>query len=301
MGTERARVARSPHAEPLGFTLADLAALVLGVALVAALPLYTPPNSQLSGVPSAWWYWPLHLARECIGKACLALVPVLLARCARYRRLARSAEFLAAFCALPWLTSAIDRLPAMLVTEPVPGVANALQAVPSELFWRWKEGQLAVGVIAAFAFALGRKRLPGWALSVLLILVWLGLINGAELFLERVASAAIDFELNERATEMVAFGVAGPILFLLYGVPAMASLLTSNRRTWLDWTGMSLAAALFLTSEIVFHAADWATQPPSFLWPLELVFVAVMLASTVLSLFIVRRLGPAWSDCVATR
>jgi hypothetical protein len=301
MDDELSSASIQPRPEPIAFTLADLAALVLGVALVAALPWYTRPNLQLGGVPSAWWYAPLHLAREGIGKACLALVPVILARCALYRRVARAAELLGAFCGMPWLTIAIDRLPSMRIVQRVPGVASApaLQVVNGALYWHWKEGLLAVALMAVLAVPLGRKRLPGWALSALLIVAWLGLHDFVGLLLELDPSLVVALRLNEVAAGLITFCVVGPILILLYAVPAIAAILNADRRTWLEWTALSLAASLFLTSEIVFHATDWSTGQPSLLWQVELVFVTVLLGSIALGVLLVRRLGPAWTCWLA--
>jgi hypothetical protein len=300
MDDELSPASIQPRTEPIAFTLADLAALVLGVALVAALPWYMPRNMNFGGVGSNWWYAPLHLAREAIGKACLALVPVILARCARYRRIARPAELLGAFCGMPWLTTAIDRLPSMHVLRPVPGVANSLHLFQSALYWHWKEGLLAVALMAALAVALGRKRLPGWALSALLIIASPGIHDSVELLHPLAESLGSAFRLDELAVELLTFCVVGPILILLYAVPAIAALLTPNRRSWLDWAALSLAAALYLASEIVFHAADWSTGQASLLWKMELVFVAVMLASIALSFLIVRRVGPKWSGWLSS-
>jgi hypothetical protein len=57
--------------EPPGITIADLVVLVLGVALAVALPW--PPAFSPSRLR-----WSLQLTAVAMGRACVALVPVVL-------------------------------------------------------------------------------------------------------------------------------------------------------------------------------------------------------------------------------
>ena len=50
--------------------------------------------------------------------------------------------------------------------------------------WTWKHGLLLTAVVTSAIFLLGRRRLPGWFLTVLMeIVAWLGLYEAGPAFL----------------------------------------------------------------------------------------------------------------------
>jgi len=103
----------SNRTEPVWFTTADLIALVIGCSLALATPWHNSPTAQISFsgglMPPSFAY--LVALDELIRKACLALVPVLVARRARFVGRRRSLEFLVAFCAVTQVVMAVERLP----------------------------------------------------------------------------------------------------------------------------------------------------------------------------------------------
>ena len=96
--------------EHRSMTLGDLAVLVAGVAVVLVLPSrqsYLPYPSDFLGPWPRWFPWCFCL-RQALGAACIVVVPVVLWRRARYGGLARPAEFLALFAAMPFLADGIE-------------------------------------------------------------------------------------------------------------------------------------------------------------------------------------------------
>src|SRR4051794_33955021 len=137
--------------EPTAVTLADLLALVAGVAIVATIPwFYWFHPSDFRG-PWPRWLPYLWATRQFLAMGCLALVPVIIARRVIFGSLVRPAEFLACCGGLPeltygiqcrlltswfWLRHGIITPPAMPVS-----VGNEWQQGP---YWTWKHGLLIV-------------------------------------------------------------------------------------------------------------------------------------------------------------
>src|SRR4051812_37826810 len=103
----------SSRTEPVWFTTADLIALVIGCSLALAMPWHNSPTAQMGFagglMPRSFAY--LVALDELIRKACLALVPVFLARRARFVGRGRALESLVAFCAITQVVMAVERLP----------------------------------------------------------------------------------------------------------------------------------------------------------------------------------------------
>jgi hypothetical protein len=175
------------HSEHRSVTLGDLAALVAGVAVVLVLPArqsYWPYPTDFLGPWPRWLPWCFCL-RQALGAACLVLVPVVFWRRACHGGLARPAEFLALCAAMPFLAdsfeTALIRLSYRLRSgHSLPG--SGLDGMPtawvSEWWdrphWVWEQALLLSGAVALAGFLLGRRRLPGWLLTALLGLAWLG-------------------------------------------------------------------------------------------------------------------------------
>jgi hypothetical protein len=72
--------------EPISITLADLLALVVGSALAVSLPQLHWPSDRIAigNVPVPGWFAWLFVIAEAAMKVCLALIPVILGRRARY-------------------------------------------------------------------------------------------------------------------------------------------------------------------------------------------------------------------------
>jgi hypothetical protein len=246
----------------------------------------------------------------------VALVPVVLRRRACYGGLARPAEFLALCAAIPLLADSIEtaliRLNFRLRTgQSPPGFG--LQGMPIVLVnewhasshWVWEQTLLLTGAVALAVFLLGRKDLPGWLLSALLILAWLGAYEAGPQLARRSFFPMIA-RVNGRPigeTAGVLISSVNYLLprFVLYSVPAIAALRDirrdgRSRPGWLEWTGLGLASALFLIAEatelvryysVTRGAESWATE--------TLVRAVTLLAALILGLFL-NRIGKAgWS------
>jgi hypothetical protein len=123
--------------------LADVLALVAGIALVLALPWRHRPEF-LRGV-GGWSSLPsyplrLSLVGEALGKLCLALLPVALARCARERRMALPAEFLLACVGLPWLVEGIESLHLLWWLANRFGIVRSdMLSIPMQASMQWQQ------------------------------------------------------------------------------------------------------------------------------------------------------------------
>ena len=165
--------------EPPGITTADLIALVIGSAPALAMPWQSSPTAlvRFAGgtMPSSFSY--LLTLDEVIRKACLALVPVLLTRRARFATRGRAVESLVAFCAITQVVKVLDGLPWIADSfhhEPHPSRPNVMNWVPGLPYWWWKWGALTTGVMAVAMLFGRRSTRPAWVVSVLIPLAALG-------------------------------------------------------------------------------------------------------------------------------
>ena len=106
-------------------------------------------------------------------------MPVIIARRAVFGGLVRPAEFLACCGGLPQWVDSIENLRRTSWLGFRPGDTIFVSTEKSRQweqgpYWTWKHQLLIVAVLATVAFLLGRHRLPGWALTVLLMIAWAG-------------------------------------------------------------------------------------------------------------------------------
>jgi hypothetical protein len=261
-------VSLSPDSsEPAGITVADLVALVVGAAVAVALPWEFWPRISR---PAAIWtelraYWPLPLLRFTalvLSRACVALVPVVLARRARYGGVARPAEFLATACGLSLLQPAADHLlfilwagfdpwttwtsPLFVSGEELMRRDKQWENWQAEMYWPWTLGMLAVACVAALALALGRRRWPGWLQTGLLLLAWLGLSHGVWAIGSAFFSLAAAQNAFAAGHVLCAVGCSAVWLVpfnLFFDVPAGAAWhrlrsARAPRTSWLEWLAL---------------------------------------------------------------
>ncbi len=181
MCDESSSVKTHANREPTAVTLADLLALVVGVAVVATIPWYYWLHPFDFKGPWPRWLPYLWATRQLLAMGCLALVPVIIARRAVFGGLVRPAEFLACCGGLPqlvfessafWMMSTAHGIVIFTPRDEMPvSVGQEWEQGP---YWTWKHQLLIVAVLATVAFLLGRRRLPGWALTVLLMIAWAG-------------------------------------------------------------------------------------------------------------------------------
>ena len=309
MGASAGRAARSPVDR---LTLLDLAALILGVALVLSLPWLNRPEflAMSRWTWASWKSYPfrLSIAAEALGKAALALVPVVLVRSARRKGMARPAEYLLACAGLPWLARGIYDL-AMLAWMQRHGVDGDMLGVPVEAAMRWHTesfrpfvvGWLLVAVAATLAAVAARKRLPApWTL-ILVMAAWLGLHESLieERFHEVVSFGFLWVQpMSEPIAEgLFQFLVSLPIL-LLFAIPTVASLAgrATPGRSWsrLEKAGAGLAGASFAATIGSRGLGCFENAP----WPdcLEAILgsAAAVVAAAMAALALHRLLGPGW-------
>jgi hypothetical protein len=313
MGNESSRIARELR-PPTAVTLADLLALVVGVAIIATIPWYYWLHPFDFRGPWPRWLPYLWATRQLVAMACLALVPAIITRRAIFGGLVRPAEFLACAGGLPQLVFGIESLLMMSWLRLRHGIVifTIRDETPVSFgkewrqgpYWTWKHGLLIVAVLAAVAFLLGRRRLPGWLLTVLLMLAWAGfqatvaeqVISGIGYSIIAIHGRPVDVVVNIliRHSSDVLLG------FLFYAVPALVALYdfrrSAPRWSWLEWTGLGLSATLLLVSETAEAIRLHAIYRGGGYWLEEAMPRAVtMLVAIALGFFIARRLGPAWS------
>jgi hypothetical protein len=304
------------HAEPRGLTLADLVALVVGSALAVAAPWPFEMPAPGTGNFGPWlgtlsFFQSASLALE---RACLALLPVVLARRIRYGGFARPAEFLVAACGMPSFDQVAEylRFTVLETLHSATGRKSPLAVLAHD--WerlsrvgRWElwhastnwDRTVELLVLAcgcAAALAIGRRRLPGWAKTALVLLAWLGFLR--TLF---VAGQWLDDSASEGGFGAGLFGLlASLVLFLVplrlfYDVPACAVWHRLRkgrgpRLTWLEWAAMIFAGFYLLASYPVYFTPFY----PTWYWGWNLGFWPATIAAPLIALRISRRRLVGW-------
>jgi hypothetical protein len=215
---------------------------------------------------------------------------------------------------MPFLADSIEpaliRLNFRLQTgQSLPGFG--LQGMPPALIrewrasshWVWEQSLLFSGVLAIAGFFPGRRQLPGWVLTTLLMIAWLGAYEAGPQLGRRWFFPMIARVNGRPIGETVGVLISSVMYllprFVLYSVSAVAAVRDIRRDgrarpTWLEWTGLGLASALFLIAEpteLVWYysvtrgAGSWATE--------TLVRAATMLVAIVLGFFLSSRFGTA--------
>ena len=160
-------------------------------------------------------------------------------RCARYGGLARPAEFLVACCGLPALAWGVENLLLRSFVRQRTGIVLSgphMDGMPVSTYqewqagphWAFEEGLFLTGVLAAVAFLLGRRRLPGWLLTALLLSAWLGFAVAGPVLLRRgvgfLILRVIGSAVGKLAGSLIAIVDWYIPTFLLYAVPALVAL-----------------------------------------------------------------------------
>jgi hypothetical protein len=292
-------------------TLGDLAALVAGIAVVLVLPArqsYWPYPADFFGPWPRWLPWCFCL-RQAVGAACLALLPVVLWRRACHGGLARPAEFLALCAAMPFLADSIEtalirlsyrtRTGISLTGFGLDGISVAFHNEwRQSSHWVWEQSLLLGGIVALVAFLVGRRRLPGWLSTVFVMIAWLGAYEAAPALASRWIARLIDRVNGQPIGEIAGisrWAVVGLLpRFVLYAVPAIAAVRDVRhdgraRPTWLEWTALGLAAALFLIAEPTELVRTYTITGNTRSWAVETLARAIaMLMALVLAYFVNR-------------
>ncbi len=293
-----------PGDEPTANSIADLVALVAGVALATALEWYSGWAAQQDwgGTPAPRWHLLLYYLIEVAQKGLVAMIPVVISRRVRYGGPVRPAEFLALSYGLARLLLSFERLPALGLVTPAPGSRVSYQ-INIERYRLWTLIELVVSGLA-FRIASGlRRRLAPWAIGGLLAVAW-ATLGPAEAFAnEGIASVLDRFPLPPWGVLLFDRLLKMPfrVLWLTPLVLAVTGTLRGARprSTWVERACLGLASAWFLGlkfrdfSQISLVRSDWSL----FTWMAIEVFELV--ASTGLCLFMTWRYGPRiirWID-----
>jgi hypothetical protein len=278
--------------EPIAMTLADLSALVLGSALALFVPQMHFPADQITiyNAPMPGWVGWLFVIREVAMKVGLALVPVILARRARYGGLPRLADWLAILVAVALLAETLkrsgwikrfarwylvdfqQRLGCPVFFSPARNVHGSGVRWPTGFdpwdayrIWGWLA--LVLFVLILVAVAVGWKKMPSWINTALVsaaAFTWLagvtfvvteGLVRAFEAIAPRIGLPPV-------IGVQIADGVKNLPDGLLFGVPVVAMVLEFRTRTrgkwvWSEWIGAASAVLALLAWDAVYWYADF--------------------------------------------
>ncbi len=245
---------RDYEPEPTGMTLGDLVALVAGAGLAAGLTWYSQWESErtLARRPAPEWYIALLYAREITRKGCLALAPVIFMRKARHGGPIRPGEF-AAFCVgMDLLLLAAYQWPVLGILAPTPGKKD-VYTVNMGPFWIWYGALLGLSIAAVLLLAVRHRRLPGWAVGLLLCAGWYGLdvpfqVLYREGFNALFGDGLMRFPMVARFTIHALFTSLpfGVIWSLPTAFAALDALKPRAGRTWVERAGLAAALGFWI-------------------------------------------------------
>jgi hypothetical protein len=252
-------------------TLSDLALLVAGIALVLVLPhiqSYWPHRTDFLGPWPAWFPW-FFCIRQLLGAASMALAPVVLGRCVRYRRFAFPAEFLVLCAAAPSFAEAGETglirwsyFRRSGLTLQGPGLDGMSTAFTNNWIdsthWTVNWVLFIVGVIALASFFVGRRRMSPWVLTLLLVVAWYTAYDVcselAAHYLPPLVPKLMGRRLRQTEVASLYALLRDLPRFLCVGIPAVMALndvrARNKQTTWVAWTALALCAALWIESAL---------------------------------------------------
>ncbi len=127
---------------------------------------------------------------------------------------------------------------------------------PGLAYWVWKWTALVGSFLLPLVLLAARRRLPGWAKTLLLATSFMLLTSGTiELVGLGISHLVTLAGLGEPGSELIAEGILSVPFFLIYSLPYAAALLDRRRRqrpgwSYLEWTGAVLALLHLLTSVV---------------------------------------------------
>ncbi len=162
--------------------------------------------------------------------------------------------------------------------------------------WVWEQALIFIGAAALVGFFLGRRKLPGWLLTVFVILAWLGAYEAGPLLAARWLESVIA-HLNGHPIGVTAglliWAIVGYLpRSILFSVPAIRAIRDIRRDrqsspSWLEWTGLGLVVVLFLIAEPTELIRSYSTTPNKMSWGVEtFVRLVTMLIALFLSLIL---------------
>jgi hypothetical protein len=283
--------------EPTANSIADLVALVAGVALATALEWYSGWAAQQDwvGTTAPRWYVLLYYLIEGAQKGLVAMIPVVIARRLRYGGPVRPAEFLALTYGLARLLLSFERLPALGLVTPTPG-SRISYHVEIERYRLWMLTELVMSGLALGLASGLRRRLAPWAIGVLLAVAWAAL-GPAEGFANEARDAVLDrFSLPIWGAVLFDGLLKMPfrVLWLTPLVLAVVATLRGarTRSTWVERACLGLALAWFLGLKFRDYSQISFVRSGSNLFTAMAIEVIELAVSTGLCLFLILRYGP---------
>jgi hypothetical protein len=283
--------------EPIGCTLGDLMVLTLGVAIAACLDWYSSRiDSNLIGIKLApGWYSLSNQGIEFMQKACVALVPVILARRMRFGGPLRPVECFPLMTGAFLVSFSMSRWPvfALYYSSPNPPHHTLLNM---EAYYVWELSEFAFGVFAGLVVLARWRCQPGWLRGLAFAISWYFLTTWIGYFYQQWANDQLMTLQTPRLVGVIStFLVSWPQQVVNY-LPAMIAILDLARPTRLRWTWVVWAAALVAMPMPVLYEARYLAR-----WVLDLgdpFFMVIGYVGKVLALatsFVVARwTEPAW-------
>ena len=286
---------RPDSPEPRSVTLGDLMALTLGVAIAASLVWFTTPSvaGMVGRKTAPGWYAASSQAYELLQKACVALVPVILIRRARFGGPLRPVEYLPILTATMLVAYSLSRWPVFGLYHG--WVGSSRLSVNPEAYYVWELSKVAVGALA-FLVWLGRRRRPDWISGALLAVAWQMLATWICYFYQGWANARL---LVLRPTPYV--GLVSTFLvwtpqIIVYYLPVMIALIDLARptrpgRSWIVGAAAVVSLSLLALGEGR-NVAQSILDPSSFL--LETYRIIGKILALAASFALARWTEPTW-------
>lgn len=259
MDTHTDSRSQSRPIEPRAMTLADLVVLVVGCALGITL-LGLSDSAPIASPLEIFTHW--LVAFNSLQGVCLAIALVGFVRRVRYGGPARPAQVLPSFFAMPVVASAVVEL-----------LGELDASGDGTIVWWWEYVSAIACPVLFGGFGLARKRLPGWAVLLLLNLAVLAFWSGREMYAVQFERLWDAFAQPPFAFDALALPVAVFVLGLIYGIPAANALLDWpwHGWTWVDWSGCGLAGVLSVFAIVWGSLELLDRKAPSFPRPVVLV------------------------------
>jgi len=294
-----------PQRNPAAWTIADICVLVLGCGLALSLPWLNSPTAEItlqSGLVPRWFSW-AGAALEALQKLALAVLPLTVWRRSRLGAAIRPAELLLVIvvCGLASIQVAFtDWIWDGRHEEPMPGQPGASRTAPGSHWWLLYSTASCVSLAAAWSLIFGRRRLPSWLVSMLLIVGVLGfqpwlpdLLNELGFVVQKLVPS-----LAGPTMVLIVELACGFLASTISVIVAAAAVRDGLERGWrwslLEWTGLAFAAiacllyllvsgfVLFIGSRIDRTLAVWLV-------------LGTWIAPAVAGALIGWTLGPRWS------
>jgi hypothetical protein len=211
------------------------------------------------------------------------------------------------FAAMPFLMDSIEtaliRLSFRLQTGQTPPGFGLIGMPTAFVSWWhdslhlvWERSFLLIGGLGIAGYVVGRRKLPGWFLTALLAVAWLTAYEA----LTRLFSPWVFLLIARSSGRPIGNNAVGILIsavvfllprFVLYSVPAAVAfregLHGKARQTWLEWTGLALAVALFLVAEPTELIRNYSVSGSGEPWAMEIIVrEAALLAAIFIGFFL---------------